>query len=247
MDLIETWSEFKLTADVRLRNDLVVHYQPLLRQISARIGSGLPGSVDREDLVSYGVFGLMDAIEKFDLDRGVKFETYAGPRIRGSIIDHLRSLDWVPRSVRSKARDLERARHDLEIELGRCPDDTELAKRLEITIEGLWSMKSQAAISSVSGLDGDEDRQPIQDTVYDPISNPEDLFGSNEIIEMVARAVSGMGERSKTIVTLYYVEEMTLAEIGQLLGVTESRVCQLQSKVLQGLHDSFVNHESVTA
>lgn len=250
VDLNETWQSFKATGDLRLRNDLVMAYQGLLKQVSARIGASLPSSVDREDLVSYGVFGLMDAIEKFDLDRGIKFETYAGPRIRGAIIDHLRTMDWVPRSIRTKAKDLEKARLELETELGREPEDSEIATKLGISIDDLWIMKSQASISSVSALEegeGDEDRMSIQDLVYDPSSNPEDLFSASEIIDMVSRAVAGMSERSKTIVTLYYIEEMTLAEIGELLGVTESRVCQLQSKVLQGLHESFVMREAVSA
>lgn len=252
MELEQTWQAFKASGDLRLRNDLVMHYQPLLKQVSSRVGATLPASVDREDLVSYGVFGLMDAIEKFDLSRGIKFETYAGPRIRGSIIDHLRTMDWVPRSIRTKAKELEKARVDLEVELGREPEDQEIADKLGLSIDDLWIMKSQASISSVSTLDGGDSSSeeyglPIHDVVFDPASNPEDLFSAHEITEMVSRAVAGMSERSKTIVTLYYIHEMTLAEIGTLLGVTESRVCQLQSKVLHSLHESFVMNEAVTA
>lgn len=249
MDLDDVWARFKSTGDLRLRNDLVMHYQTLLKQVAGRIGSTLPASVDREDLVSYGVFGLMDAIEKFEPDRGNKFETYAGPRIRGSIIDHIRTMDWVPRSIRTKVKDLERARADLEISLGREPEDQELADKLGISIDDLWIMKSQASVSSVTTLDDadNEDRAPVHDMVFDPNSNPEELFQTEEIVAMVSSAVADMSERSKTIVVLYYIEEMTLAEIGQILGVTESRVCQLQSKVLHGLYESLVLCEPVSA
>src|SRR4051812_8833028 len=126
-DLKTLWAAFKATDDIHLRNELVVHYRPGLRQVAARGGSTLPPEVDREDLISYGVFGLIDAVEKFDPERGIKFETYSSPRIRGSIIDHLRMADWVPRSVRSKARDLERARVDLELQFGRAPEEEEIA------------------------------------------------------------------------------------------------------------------------
>ena len=249
-DLQPTWVAYKATGDISLRNDLVVHYRTTLRQVAARVGATLPAEVDREDLISYGVFGLMDAIEKFDLERGIKFETYAGPRIRGSIIDHLRMYDWVPRSIRSKARDLEKARLELEIQFGRAPEDEELAEKLEITMEELWSMQSSAHISMVSSLDqsdGDDEHISPGALVFDPVSNPEDLLDIREIAHLISRAISGMTERSKTIVTLYYIEEMTLAEIGKVLGVTESRVSQLQSKVLNSLHESLVHRDSVTA
>lgn len=248
--LAETWADYKATNDIGLRNDLVVHYQTLLRQVAARVGAPLPAEVDRDDLVSYGVFGLIDAIEKFDLERGIKFETYAGPRIRGAIIDHLRAADWVPRSIRSKARDLERARVELEVEYGRAPEDDELAKKLEITLDELTSMRSQASISMVSSLDqgaDDDEHMSPGALVFDPVSNPEDLMDISEITHLISRAISGMTERSKTIVMLYYIEEMTLAEIGKIMGVTESRVSQLQSKVLNSLHEHLVMREGVTA
>lgn len=250
-DLQRTWVAYKADGDIGLRNDLVVHYRTALRQVAARVGATLPAEVDREDLISYGVFGLIDAIEKFDLERGIKFETYAGPRIRGSIIDHLRMYDWVPRSIRSKARDLEKARLDLEVQFGRAPEDEELAEKLEISMDELWTMQSQASISMVSSLDqssdGSDEHLSPGALVFDPVSNPEDLMDIKEIIGLLSKAIAGMSERSKTIVTLYYIEEMTLAEIGKVLGVTESRVSQLQSKVLHSLHESLVMRVAVTA
>lgn len=246
VELDELWRKYKLTNDRALRNELVLHYQNLLRQVSGRFSAGLPVGVDREDMYSYGVFGLMDAIEKFDPERGIKFETYAPPRIRGAIIDHVRTLDWVPRSVRTRVKELEKARLELELILGREPCDAEMADKLGVSVELLWTMRSQAAVSPVGTLDSephdDEEHLSACDTIFDPSANPEDILVAEEIVEIVARAISGMSERSKTIVTLYYIEEMTLAEIGRLMGVTESRVCQLQSKVLQCLHENLAGH-----
>lgn len=247
----ETWKSFKETGDIRLRNELVVHYQPLLNQVAARVGKGLPSHVEREDLVSYGVFGVIDAIEKFDIDKGVKFETYAVSRIRGSIIDHLRNLDWVPRSVRTKAKDLDSARNALELELGREPDNIELAKHMSISMEELWELQSTASPlpGSIWSYDQDADRDNVTTITLptDVSANSEQLFETREMSERISSVIASMGERSKTIITLYYIEEMTLSEIGKLLGVTESRVCQLQSRILQGLHESLVMRESVSA
>lgn len=255
MELNDLWSKYKESGDIRLRNELVVHYRPLLRQVAGRFSAGLPLGVDREDMYSYGVFGLMDAIEKFELDRGVKFETYASMRIKGSIIDHIRSLDWVPRSVRSKARDLERVKAELENRLGREPSDEEMAAGLGISIKELWAARSQTMVPSIVPIEPDPSldgpwetaKHSPQNTVVDPAANPEDIVGSGEITSLVARAVANMSERSKMIVTLYYVEEMTLAEIGKLMGVTESRVCQLQSKVLHSLQSALSMGEGLAA
>lgn len=243
-----TWSSYKESGDIRLRNDLVMHYRPLLNRVASRVGSTLPAFVDREDLASYGVFGLMDAISKFDLDKGVQFSTYASSRIRGAILDHLRSLDWVPRSVRSKVRELEEARHDLEADLGREPSNQELAVQLDISLEDLWLLQSEASVPRVGPLvvEDPEGNPESWTTHFDPTANPEQTMSGVEITELVSKAVSGMSERSKTIVALYYIEEMTLANIGKLLGVTESRVCQLQSKVLSGLYESLVLQETVS-
>jgi RNA polymerase sigma factor for flagellar operon FliA len=222
------------------RNVLVLHYTSLVRYVAAKVAATLPSMVERDDLVSYGVFGLMDAIAKFDPDKGVKFETYAVARIRGHIIDELRHLDWVPRSVRSKARDVERSRAGLESQLGRPPEDSELAESMGLSVPELWQLMSQAAVVSVSALqenDGD-DRLSVGDVAFDPTANPEDLFeAGGEITGMIAKAIDSMPQRSKTILALYYLQDMTLAEIGEILGVTESRVCQLQSKALSGLGD----------
>jgi RNA polymerase sigma factor for flagellar operon FliA len=233
--LTEAWILYKETGHIDHRNRLVLHYTSLVGYVAKKVGGGLPSTVDREDLISYGMFGLIDAIKKFDLDKGVKFETYAVTRIRGAIIDELRDLDWVPRSIRSKAREIDSAREELERELGRPAEHNELAQHLGLSLEDYWHLASQANATVVESRDQHADGESVYETTFDPLSNPEDLFQASEITELLGEAISTMDERSKTILVLYYLEDMTLAEIGQILGVTQSRVCQLQSKVLQAL------------
>lgn len=240
--LEELWIAYKCDGVRDDRNALLVHYTSLVRYVANKVAAGMPGTVDRDDLVSYGMFGLIDAIEKFDLGKGVKFETYAVSRIRGNIIDELRKVDWVPRSIRSKARDVERTYREMENELGRLPEETEVAGRMGITIQELWILLSQTAVASVTALDEHEEsdeRRSGNEMLHDPGANPEELFEAVEVTHLLARAVGGMSERNRTILVLYYLEEMNLAEIGDVLGVTESRVCQLQSKILQNLRESL--------
>lgn len=234
-DLQESWLLYKQTGYLPFRERLVLHYSPLVRYVAAKLGSTLPpGAVDRDDLISDGVIGLIDAIEKFDMNLGNKFETYAVRRIRGQMIDKLRSLDWVPRSVRGKARDIAEQREELELEIGRPATHEEVAQHLGLTMEQYWEAQSAATVSrleysTVGYQDGESDRH---DTLIDPTSNPVEYAETQEVRERIIEAIVDMDERSKTILVLYYLHEMTLAEIGQILGVTESRVCQLQSKVL---------------
>lgn len=227
-----------------LRNELIVSYTSLVRYVASRVAAGLPDTVERDDLISSGIIGLVDAISKFDPSRDIKFETYAITRIRGAMIDELRKQDRVPRSVRSKGRLLLGVAAKLENDLGRRPDDSELAEALGVTIEALWVMQRDAAIASVVPLDDDSDdeRPSIADTLRDSGANPEDLFTvETEITELLADAIDALPVRSKTILTLYYLEELTLAGIGEVLGVTESRVCQLQGRLLENLRESLAH------
>ena len=249
-DLSALWREFKGTGSLTARNELILHYGSLVRYVATKVGAGLPGTVEYGDLVSYGTFGLIDAIEKFDLEKGVKFETYGIARIKGSIIDELRALDWVPRSIRSKARDVERVLQAMEAELGRVPEDHEVAARLGITLQELWALSGEVAVTSVSALDegeGDDDRLSAGEQLSDVAADPEEIVRLKEMWGDVCEAVSRMPERSRVILVLYYLEEMTLSEIGQILGVTESRVCQLQSKLLQHLRESLHHGQVMVA
>jgi RNA polymerase sigma factor for flagellar operon FliA len=236
------WDAFKRTADAEAREKLILHYAPLVKYVASRVATGLPSSVDQHDLVSYGMFGLIDALEKFEPGRGNKFETYAIPRIKGAIIDELRAMDWVPRSVRFKARELEKAQADLEAMLKRQPSEEELADRLGMNRRELHEMVSQISFVSVLALDevvsaGSDRGESVAliDTLADKGLDPTWGLESQEMRGMLAAAINSLSEREKIVVTLYYFEGLTLAEIGEILGVTESRVCQIHTKAVGGL------------
>ena len=242
-ELARLWADYKQEAQRRDRDRLILHYAPLVKYVAGRVRSGLPNTVESADLVSYGMFGLIDAIEKFDPERQIKFETYAINRIRGAIIDELRSLDWVPRSVRSKAKDLERAHAELEVELRRAPSEAELAERMGVSRAELGKLMSQVSVTNVVALDdvarggGDGgDKMTLGDLLEDPrAADPEAEFESEEMKVIIAEQIAGLPEREKIVLTLYYYERLTLAEIGSVLGVTESRVSQIHSKSLLDL------------
>jgi RNA polymerase sigma factor for flagellar operon FliA len=234
------WQEFQRTKDKAVRDRLILTYAPLVKYVAGRLGSGLPAHVDEGDLVSYGLLGLIGAIERFDPDRDIKFETYAISRIKGSIIDELRSLDWVPRSVRSRAREIERAIAELESRLGRAPTDDEIAQKVGITEEELGESLSDISRSSIAALDelwtmsGETgDQVSLLDTIEDTEGpQPQSALAQTEMREALGEAIARLPEREKLVVTLYYYEELTLREIGEVLGVTESRVSQLHTKAI---------------
>ena len=233
------WLEFRRTGDKRLRDRLIVMYSPLVKYVAGRLGSGLPAHVDEGDLVSYGLLGLIGAIERYDPDRDIKFETYAIARIRGAIIDELRALDWVPRSVRSRAREIERSIAALEAKLGRAPTDEEIAGKVGITVPELEDSLADIARSSIAALDelwsvsGEGDQVSLLDTIEDPESvRPADALDESELREILGDSIARLPEREKLVITLYYYEELTLREIGEVLGVTESRVSQLHTKAI---------------
>ena len=241
--LTQLWTDYKTTGERSYRDRLILHYAPLVKYVAGRVRSGLPNNVESADLVSYGMFGLIDAIDKYDTTRQIKFETYAINRIRGAIIDELRSLDWVPRSVRSKAKDLERAHAALEAELKRAPTEAELADRMGLTRPELAKMMSQVSFTNVVALDevthgGSDrgDRMTLGDLLEDPRApDPEAEFETEEMKILLAEQIAALPEREKIVLTLYYYERLTLAEIGSVLGVTESRVSQIHSKSLLDL------------
>jgi RNA polymerase sigma factor FliA len=234
------WQEYKRTRDQLLRDRLILTYAPLVKYVAGRLGSGLPAHVDEGDLVSYGLLGLIGAIERFDPDRDIKFETYAIARIKGSIIDELRSMDWVPRSVRARARDIERAIASLESKLTRAPTDEEIAAALNMTEEEFQDSLLEISRSSIAALDelwsspgSSGDAVALIDTIEDPqAAEPQTAMAHTEIREALGEAIARLPEREKLVVTLYYYEELTLREIGEVLGVTESRVSQLHTKAI---------------
>jgi RNA polymerase sigma factor FliA len=235
------WQSFRAQPDDRaLRDRLILTYAPLVKYVAGRLGSGLPAHVEEEDLVSYGLLGLIGAIERYDPDRDVKFETYAVTRIRGAIIDELRSLDWVPRSVRARAREIERAIAYLEAKLHRAPTDEEIAGRVGVSVDELEASLTDISRSSIAALDelwtiggSGGEQVALIDTIEDTEAPaPESSFAETELKEALGEAITRLPEREKLVVTLYYYEELTLREIGEVLGVTESRVSQLHTKAI---------------
>ncbi|ODT99690.1 MAG: RNA polymerase subunit sigma-70 [Pseudonocardia sp. SCN 72-86] len=218
--------------DRAVRDLLVAHYAPLVRGVAARTAVGLPASVDAADLVQAGVFGLLDAIARYDPSRGIRFESYAAQRIRGAMLDELRAQDWVPRTVRTRLREIDRARERLERRLGRSPVNAELAAELGIPIRDLLRISQHRRLVSVEGLQERRSGTAVENVVDDAAPDPAAAFALRETYRELADAVLGLGERDRLVVQLYYVENRTLAEIGALLGVTESRVCQLHGRLV---------------
>lgn len=234
------WQLFKSGGDRLVRERLILHYAPLVTAVAGRVGMRLPAMVEQADLVSYGMFGLIDAIEKYEPGRSVKFETYASARIRGAIIDELRAMDWIPRSVRTKARAVDRAYAELESSLHRVPTESEVAARLQMDIRELRALFTQLSTVNVAALDellgaGEDrgDRLSLLDTLGDDRTpDPENSFEAQETKFLLARAIDQLGEREKLVLVLYYYEGMTLAEIGRVLGVTESRISQMHTAAM---------------
>jgi RNA polymerase sigma factor FliA len=251
VELRELWRRYKEQGDERARERLVVAYSPLVKFIAGRMASGLPSHVEEADLISYGLLGLIGAIERFDLDREIKFETFAVARVKGAIIDELRSLDWVPRSVRARARDVEKAHAKLEAQLQRAPTDEEMAEQLEMTVEEFQDSLLEIANSSVLALDdlwtfadpeGGGGQISVLDTIHDPNAvDPETEAQASEVKDRLADAIESLPERERLVIALYYYENLTLREIGEVLGVTESRVSQLHTKAVLALRSRFQN------
>jgi len=224
------WDAFHASQEATARDWLVVHYASLVKFVAGRLAAGLPKSVDTGDLVSAGVFGLMNAIDKFDPANGAKFETYAIPRIRGAILDGLRALDWVPRSVRSRSRSVQDAIAQLEHQLGRTPTDEEIAAELKIAVEELEKWLSDIAAGSVGPLD----HVAMDNTAAEANAQiqPGRAMEEGELRDAMRAEISKLPEREQAILILYYEDGLTLSEIGDALGVTESRISQIHTKAV---------------
>ncbi|WP_158893207.1 FliA/WhiG family RNA polymerase sigma factor [Amycolatopsis anabasis] len=244
------WKQFARAPHQRIRDRLVLHYAPLVKYVAGRVGTGLPTHVDVGDLVQSGIFGLVDAIEKFDPERGLRFETYAMQRIRGAILDDLRSQDWVPRVVRSRAREAERALERLGARLHRTPTDAELAAELDITVDDLRDLYGQLQLTSVVALEdlvaAGKDSGSLVDTLPDDDAvDPVAVLVDQDNRRQLAEAIAQLTERDRIVVSLYYFESLTLAEIGKVLGVTESRVSQLHTRAVLRLRAKLVEQAGV--
>jgi len=243
-DIVGVWIEFKKDqSDQSLRNRLMERYLPLVRYNAERVWSKLPEGVDLNDLISAGVFGLMDAIEAFDMDRGVKFETYCVPRIRGAMLDELRTMDWVPRLVRSKASKLEAARKAVVAKTGRPPTDAELAAEMGLSVQEFEKHKSEASAIGLTSLnkkwyetDSYKDVREV-DVLQD--AKGEDPTGGIQKLDVMKVVTKGLNRNERLIIILYYYEELTMKEIGNTLGLSESRVSQMHSSIVGRLKEQL--------
>ena len=249
MSGLETlWKEYRENGSKTAKDKLLVEYAYLVKFVGGRIAINLPASVDRDDIVSSGIMGLIKAVETFEPERGFKFETYAGHKIRGAILDELRSLDWVPRSVRQKSRELQKVYAKLENELGRIPYDDEVCDELGITIEEYEKVLSDVAPSTIVSLeeampDRGSDSKEIRliDTIEDPGSdNPLKMLGFSEVKNILKDTIANLPEKEKLVVALYHFEELTLKEIGVVLNISESRVSQIHSKAILKLRSRLL-------
>jgi RNA polymerase sigma factor for flagellar operon FliA len=244
----ELWIEYKKTHAVALRDAFIKQYMPLVKYVAGKVATGLPGSIEFDDLVGFGQFGLLDAINKFDPEKNVKFKTYAVTRIRGAIFDELRQLDWVPRSVRQQSREMEETIGDLEAKLGRTATDTEIAEAMGITEEVFHQRVMKVSGTSVISLSDmwyagdDSDRVSIVDSIESPSSlNPEVIAEREEVRRVIAEAIQELPEKEKMVLVLYYHEDLTFKEIGKVLDVSESRISQLHTKANLRLKAKLTN------
>ncbi|WP_320670063.1 RNA polymerase sigma factor WhiG [Patulibacter defluvii] len=254
-DLRELWKRLRESGDAYAREQLVLAHAPLVKWVAGRIAATLPPHVEEGDLISYGLVGLTSAVDRFDPDREVRFETYAVTRIRGAIIDELRSQDWVPRSVRSRAREIERTHSKLEHQLHRAPTDEEMADALDLSVRDFQDALLQVSQATVHALDelwavGDAsgDQVSLLDTIEDErADDPEQLLAEQDLRDQVADAIQRLPEREKVVIALYYYENLTLREIGEVLGVTESRASQLHTKAVLRLRSRLAGSDVESA
>lgn len=235
-EIASVWDTYNKTKDPAQREQLILEYIPVVKFVAGRLCMHLKGHVELEDMISYGIFGLIDAIDKFSFEKGVKFETYASVRIRGAILDGIRKLDWIPRTIRQESKRMEQVYAELESVLGREPKDEEIAEKLNISLEETREMIRKSSIAICISLDdyleqNHEGAFPAGPSHQAP-SQPEDAVLRREAKDVLAAAIEKLSEKERLVVTLYYYEELTLKEISKVMGVSESRVSQIHSKAV---------------
>ena len=239
------WEQYTVKKTAAVREQLILEYVPLVKIVAGRLSMYLGYAVEFDDLVGYGVFGLIDAIDKFDYGKGIKFETYASLRIRGSILDSIRKMDWIPRSVRQKQKRIEQAYIDLEAKLKHPPTDEEVAEELGISVDEFYDWEGQTKISGVQSLEDYLDQGTevkAQGTRRAIAEQPELAFEQDEVKRVLGEALGELTEKECRVIQLYYYEELTLKEISQIMDVSESRVSQLHTKALGKMKDRLGNH-----
>lgn len=235
VDKDKLWKDYQKKPTCELREQLIIEYSQLVKLVAGRLSMYLGHNVEYDDLVSYGIFGLIDAIDKFDADKNVKFETYASLRIRGSILDQIRKMDWIPRTVRQRQRKLDEAVKQIEAQTGRNASDDEIAQVLGISPDELLNWQSQLKVSNLVSMTEFEENgtEPAMDTTYNShFTQPEEVVEKEELKKTLVEALDALTEKERRVIELYYYEEMTLKEISKILEVSESRVSQLHTKSL---------------
>lgn len=230
------WEDYSRKRTPQLQEQIIIEYAGLVKLVAGRLSMYLGYNVEYDDLVGYGTFGLIDAVDKFDFTKGVKFETYASLRIRGAILDQIRKMDWIPRSIRQKQRKMDAASHNLELKYGRIANDEEVAKELNITVDELETWQSQTKVTNIISLDefmeqGTETK--MEKSLTAEYDRPDKIFEKQELKEILIKTLESLTEKEKKVIILYYYEELTLKEISRILEVSESRISQLHTKALQ--------------
>ena len=250
VDTEKLWEEYQKKPTAELREQLILAYAQLVKLVAGRLSMYLGHNVEYEDLVSYGIFGLIDAIDKFNLEKNVKFETYASLRIRGAILDQIRKMDWIPRTVRQRQRKIDEAIKAIEMRTGRTASDDEIAAELGVSSDELCDWQSQLKVTNVVSLNEFEEQgagpEPVMDASYNShFAQPEDVVAEAELKEVLAEALELLTEKERTVIELYYYEEMTLKEISRILEVSESRVSQLHTKALVKMKKKMGNYMGI--
>lgn len=235
-DRTKLWVEYQNNPSAELRESLILEYAALVKIVAGRLSMYLGGNLEFEELVSFGIFGLIDAIDKFDMSKEVKFETYASLRIRGAILDQIRKMDWIPRTVRQKQKKIDEAIRELELKNGRFATDEEIARYLGVSEEELLSWQAQLKVTNVVSLNEfvEQGSEPVMDATFNShFEQPEQVIEQEELQEKLRESLNVLTEKEKQVILLYYYEEMTLKEISQVLEVSESRVSQLHTKAIR--------------
>lgn len=247
LDEKQLWMEYKRSGNLKIREQLVVKYIPLVKYVVGKMITNLPKNVEYEDLVEYGIIGLLDAVEKFDVNKEITFKTYAVTRVRGSIYDELRSQDWVPRSVRKMVKDVERAYVELETVLKRVPTEEEVAKHLDLPLKKLEELYAKVDLGNMSSLDdvvydGNDSTTTVANVVEDKkVVSAQTSLEREELRNALIERLEELNENERLVITLYYYEKLTLKEIGKVLEISESRVSQIHSKAIIKLRSKLMS------
>ncbi|MCR4956000.1 MAG: FliA/WhiG family RNA polymerase sigma factor [Lachnospiraceae bacterium] len=242
------WQTYRQQPTAELREQLIIEYSPLVKIVAGRLGMYLGGNVEHEDLVSYGIFGLIDAIDKFNLEKEVKFETYASLRIRGSILDQIRKMDWIPRTIRQRQRKVDDAMKAIESRLGRVGSDDEIAAELGLSLDEYLEWQNQMKVTNLVSLNDFEEQgpEPVMDSRHNShFAEPEKAMEKSELKVALANSLELLTEKEKQVILFYYYEEMTLKEISLVLEVSESRISQLHTKALQKMKKTMGDYVNI--